>query len=113
MIKKHQRNIAGFIRKVYYAYFGVKLGDQDKSRAPHKVRYVCVEDLRKWSKGKKKAFRFGVPVIWREPKNHSDDCNFCFCDVKGYNSKHKKVTLYLNLPSALRPVVHGSEVPVP
>jgi hypothetical protein len=68
MIKKHQRNITGFIRKVYYAYFGVKLGDQDKSWAPHKVWYVCVEGLRKWSKGKKKAFRFGVPMIWREPK---------------------------------------------
>jgi hypothetical protein len=54
---------------VYYAYFGVKLGDQDKSWAPHKVCYVCVEDVRKWSKGKKKAFRFGVPIIWREPKN--------------------------------------------
>jgi uncharacterized protein (DUF2237 family) len=84
MTKKRQRNITGFIRKVYYAYFGVKLGDQDKSWAPHKVCYVCVEDLRKWSKGKKKAFRFGVPMIWREPKNHSDDFCFCCCDVKGY-----------------------------
>jgi hypothetical protein len=64
----------GFIRKVYYAYFGLKLGDQDKSWASHKVCYVCVEDLRKWSKGKNKAFRFGVPMIWREPKNHSGDC---------------------------------------
>jgi hypothetical protein len=35
MIKKHQQNITGFIRKVYYAYFGVKLGDQDKSWAQH------------------------------------------------------------------------------
>jgi hypothetical protein len=101
------------MRKVYYAYFGVKLGDQDKSWAPHKVCYVCVEDLRKWSKGKKKAFRFGAPVIWREPKNYSDDCYFCCCDVKGYNSKTKKVILYPNLPSALHPAVHGSEVPVP
>jgi hypothetical protein len=52
-------------------------------------------------------------MIWREPKNHSDDCYFCCCDVKGYNSKNKKVILYPNLPSALRPVVHGPEVPVP
>jgi hypothetical protein len=55
MVKKHQQNITVFIRKVYYAYFGVKLGDQDKSWAPHKVCYVCVEGLRKWSKGKKKS----------------------------------------------------------
>jgi hypothetical protein len=80
MIKKHQRNITDFIRKVYYAYFGVKLRDQDKSLAPHKVCYVCVVDLRKRSKGKNKAFRFGVPVIWTEPKNHSGDCYCCCCD---------------------------------
>jgi hypothetical protein len=54
MIKKLQRNITGFVRKVYYAYFSVKLGDQNKSWAAHKVCYVCVEDLRKWSKGKRK-----------------------------------------------------------
>jgi hypothetical protein len=30
MIIKHNQNITGFIRKVCYAYFGVKLGDQDK-----------------------------------------------------------------------------------
>jgi hypothetical protein len=52
-------------------------------------------------------------MIWREPKNHSDGCYFCCCDVKGYNSKTKKVILYPNLPSALRSVTHGPEVPVP
>jgi hypothetical protein len=51
-------------------------------------------------------------MIWREPKNHSDDCYFCCCDVKGYNSENKKVILYPNLPSALRPV-HGPDEPVP
>jgi hypothetical protein len=52
-------------------------------------------------------------MIWREPKNHSVDCYFCCCDVKGYNSKNKKVILYPNFPSDLRPVAHGPEVPVP
>jgi hypothetical protein len=113
MIKKHQPIITGFMRKVYYAYFGVKLGDQGKSWAPQMVGHVSVEDPRKWSKGKKKAFKFGVPTICREPKIHSDDCYFCCCDVKGYKSKNKKVTLYPNLPSALRPVVHSPEIPVP
>jgi hypothetical protein len=42
MIKKHQRNITGFNRKVYFAYFGVKLGDQYKSWAPHKVCFMFV-----------------------------------------------------------------------
>jgi hypothetical protein len=69
MIKKHQRNITGFIRKVYYDYFGVNLGDQDESWVPHKLCYVWVEDLRKWYKGGETKFGFGVPVICREPKN--------------------------------------------
>jgi hypothetical protein len=50
-----------------YAYFGVKPGD--KSWAPHNLCHVCVEDLRKWSKGKKKAFRYDIPMIWREQKS--------------------------------------------
>jgi hypothetical protein len=47
--------------------------------------------MRKWSKGKK-SFRFGVPVIWREPKNHSDNCYFCCCDVKGYDINIRKLS---------------------
>jgi hypothetical protein len=62
-----------FISKVYYAYSDVKLRDQDKSWALFKVRYVCVEYLRKWSKGGG-GNSFSVPVKWRYPKYHSDDC---------------------------------------
>jgi hypothetical protein len=115
MIKKHQRNIKGFIIKLYYTYFGVKMGYQDKSCAPHKVCYVCVEDLRNWSKLKQtqNACRFGVPLIWKEPKSHSDNCYFCCCYVKGYNSKNKKAILYPKLHSALRHIVHGPVVLVP
>lgn len=47
----------------YYAYFGIKIGDQDKSWAPHKVCKICVEDFRNWTKGKKKALRFGIPMV--------------------------------------------------
>ena len=47
-IKKHQRNVTDFIKRVYSAYFGVKLGDVGKPWAPQKVCYVCVEDLQKW-----------------------------------------------------------------
>ncbi|QQP31444.1 Uncharacterized protein FKW44_025053, partial [Caligus rogercresseyi] len=40
----------------------------------------CEEDLRLWFKGKKNAFRFGIPMIWREQKNHTTDCYFCSVD---------------------------------
>lgn len=113
VIKKHQRNITDFVQKVYFSYFGIKLGDQDKSWAPHKVCYVCVEDLRKWSKKEKKAFKFAVPMVWREPRNHTDDCYFCSIDITGHNSKNKKVISYPNLISAIRPVKHNVDLPVP
>jgi hypothetical protein len=60
-LKKQQRNIREFVIKVNYAYFGVKLGDKDKSWAPHEVCSVCGEELGQWSKGKKKSFSFWGP----------------------------------------------------
>jgi hypothetical protein len=33
--------------------------------------------------------------------------------VQGYNSKNRKEIFYPNLPSAIRPVPHGSGIPVP
>ncbi|QQP31696.1 Uncharacterized protein FKW44_025380 [Caligus rogercresseyi] len=43
------------------AYFKVKLGDQDKSWAPHTVCKTCVEYLRRWTKGTKTSLKFGIP----------------------------------------------------
>ena len=112
-VLKQKLNIRDFVKKVYFAYFGLKLGDQDKAWAPHKVCKRCVEDLRNWFKGKLKAFRYGIPMVWREQKNHSDDCYFCSCDVKGYNLKWKHSISYPNLHSAIRPIPHGTDLPVP
>lgn len=101
------------MKKLYFAYFKLILGDQDKSWDSHKVCRRCEEDLRLWFKGKKTAFRFGIPMIWREQKNHTTDCYFCWVDVKGFNTKNKKKISYPNLDSAIRPVSHSSEIPVP
>ena len=56
-----RQNITPFVKNVYYAYFGVKLGDQDKVWAPHKVCRNCVSSLRQWSIGKLRSLAFGVP----------------------------------------------------
>jgi hypothetical protein len=85
VVKKQHRNISDFV----------------KTWAPHKVCSVCVEDLRLWSKCKKNSFRFGVPMIWRQPPNHGGDCNFCTCNIQGYSLKNKKDIVYPNLPSAI------------
>ena len=52
-------------------------------------------------------------MVWREQKNRSDDCYFYSCNVKGYNSKRKQSISYPNLQSAIRPIPHGTEMPVP
>ena len=112
-IKKRQRNISDFVEKVYFAYFGIKLGNQDKSCAPHKFCSICVEELRQWFQGKKLSLRYGIPIFWREPENHSDDCYFCSCNVQGFNLKNKKDISYSKNQSAIRPISYGPGVPIP
>lgn len=113
MVERQKRNITSFVQQVYLAYFGVKIEDRDKTWAPHYVCYTCVEELRRWSKGEQEAFKFEVPMVWREPRNHSNDYYFCSTGVHGFNLKNKKRIVYPNMPSALRPVPHGPDVPVP
>ena len=47
--------------------------DQDKTWAPHKVCKSCTETSRLRTQGKIKAVQFGIPMVWRDPKNHHDD----------------------------------------
>ena len=91
----------------------MKLGDQDKAWAPHMVCRSCTECLRQWSKGKKTSLKFGIPMVWREPRNHVSDCYFCAIDVTGINRKNRKILKYPDLESARRPVAHSDECPVP
>ncbi len=56
---------------------------------------------------------FGIPVVWREPKNHHDDCYFCIGKPLGRNAKSMKHIECLNISSTMLPVPHSDEVPVP
>ncbi|GFX20384.1 uncharacterized protein TNCV_3487421 [Trichonephila clavipes] len=67
-VKKQQRNISNFVQKVYFAYFGIKLGDQDISWAPHVVCSMCVEELRQCARfqfKKKQEGNLAYPTIIR------------------------------------------------
>ena len=72
-------------------------------------------NLSQWLNGKRHAMPFAVPMVWREPSNHTTDCYFCTVPpVSGGIAKKKKWTIvYPNIPSALRPVPHGKEFPFP
>jgi len=53
-------------------------------------------------------------MVWREPSNHSRDCYFCLTKVaSGMNRKRKQRICYPNITSAIRPVPHGEDLPMP
>ena len=52
-------------------------------------------------------------MVWREPKNYFDDCYFCAVNTKGTNRKNRNSSVYPNLESAIRPIPHCNEIPVP
>jgi hypothetical protein len=56
---------------------------------------------------------FAIFMQWREQNNHYDDCYFCMVNFAGYNKKNKKGITYPNLLSAIRPVLHRPDLPVP
>ena len=59
------------------------------------------------------AFNFAVLKVWREPRNHADDCYFCLTNITGFNASSRKKIKYPNLRSAMSPVPHSDDLPVP
>ena len=56
---------------------------------------------------------FGVPMVWREGKDHSTDYYFCMTNLRGINRKNKQHVQYPDVSSAIKPVPHGPDVPIP
>ena len=89
VLPDHQAKITDFVKKTYQALCGVKLGDQDKPFAPLICCKTCVENLWDWRKKERKSMPFGVPMLWREGKDHINDCYFCMANLTGINHKNK------------------------
>ena len=47
-----------FCETSLFSLFQVKLGDQDKSWAPHIVCKTCIKHLRQWTKKQRKGLQF-------------------------------------------------------
>ena len=108
---RQRRNITNFVKLAYKLYFDIKLGD--KKWAPHTVCHICEESLQDWTKGKRKNLPFGVPMVWREPLNHIDDCYFCLVNTTGIGKIKRQKIAYSNIPSNIRPIQHSKEIPFP
>ena len=111
IVAQHQ-TITSLLRTAYFHYFDCKIGDQDKFWAPHICCKPSYNGLTAWFNGKKAAFNFAVLMVWREPRNHVDDCYFCLTNITGFNTSRKKIK-YPNLRSAMRAVPHSDDLPVP
>lgn len=111
--KSQRKPISKLIKTAYKFYFGCQLGEQDKQWAPHLTCIRCYVKLTQWLQGKNEHMPFAIPMVWREPTNHHDDCYFCMTNVTGFSSKNKNKIVYPNIPSAMRPVPHGEDLPVP
>jgi len=108
-----RKNISRRLKTAYKHYFGCQLGDQDKTWAPHVCCTVCYSGLTQWLNGKRKKMPFAVPMVWREPTNHHSDCYFCLTNIVGFTKKNKSKIVYPDCPSAIKPVPHDLENPVP
>ena len=58
-----KQTLTAMVRKAYHFYFGCKIGDQDKSWAPHYCCNTCASNLRQWLNKKRKSMPFAVPMI--------------------------------------------------
>ena len=113
-VSLQKRVLTSRTRKAYHQHFDCKVGDQDKPWAPHICCSYSATGLNEWSKKKRKAMPFAVPMIWREPTDHVNDCYFCLTPSmkKRFNKKKKSLIEYPDLPPAIRPVTHSDQKPI-
>lgn len=111
--KSQRKKITSITKTAYSLYFGCALGDQDKDFAPHVCCISCKTGLNQWLHGRRKSLPFAVPMVWREQSNHLNDCYFCNTKITGVSRKNKASVKYPSVPSAIRPVPHSEDIPVP
>lgn len=111
--KKLAKSITATITDRYERYFHPeKLRDQEKAWAPHIVCSPCCSILARWSIGGNQKFTFRRPCVWREQKNHLDDCYFCGCNIEGVSIKNRKSITYPSVSSVTKPVITNEPVPL-
>ena len=101
--KSQRGSFTDKVKKAYYLYFGCKVGEKDKNWAPHMGCVTCYVNLTEWLWSKMNNMSFAIPMIWRQPTSHLEDCYICITKIEGFSRKTKDKILYPNLQSAIRP----------
>ena len=109
----HRVKLNSRIRHAYKHYLGCQVGDQDKRWVPHICCKRCRTSLLFWLDSKQKQMPFAVPMVWRAQSNHVTDCYYCMTSIKEFFRKNKTKIFYPVCRSAIKPVPHGPDLPVP
>lgn len=108
-----RRPISPNLSSQYFKYFGRRIQNQDENWVPHISCKTCEINLGLWWNGSRESLSFGIPMIWSKQRNHDDDCYFCGTKVFGFSAKNKHKIVYPNCSSAVKPISHGDNCPVP
>ena len=93
-------------------YFGMKIGVQDKSWAPHVICGTRRSNLDGWLRRDRHSMPFSIPRIWREPQNHIDDFYFCMVDISRFRkTKNRHDIAYPSIPSSIAPKAPSNKAP--
>lgn len=112
-VSSQKRPITANTKNYFELYFGRVIENRKESWIPEIVCKCCEVNLCSWWNGKRAQMPFAVPMKWDKPRNHRNDCYFCMTTVIGFSSKNKHAIKYPECRSAVRPVLHGDNFPVP
>jgi len=111
---KHTAAISEKMLNAYASYFGINATlEMNKPWAPKIICSTCGRYLMAWSNGTQDSMPFAVPMIWREQRNHTNDCYFCLTNLTGYSVKTRHKIQYANVESISKPIPHSNDMPPP
>lgn len=112
-ISSQRRDISENTKTYYELYFGRVIQNPDENWVPDIACKSCEVNLSLWWNGTRAQMPFAVPMIWKKPRNHRNDCYFCMTNVVGFSAKNKHKINYPDCASAVKPVMHGANFPIP
>ena len=113
VLPNRQAKITDFVKKAYRNNFGVKLEDQDKPFNSHVCCKTCVEILMDQKNRKRKSMPCVIPMVCWEGTYYILDCYFGMINLKAINRKYKHHIKDSDVPSVVRRISLGPDLPVP